>query len=174
MERVYLDMCSLKRPFDDQRLPRVREEATAVSAIIGRAEAGEIELVRSPAHLVENDATPREDRQLAAAFWIDAVGVDVRLDGEVEIRAAALVKWGFRRLDALHVAFAERAGARCSATSPSTRRSHAPGRSRAAKRHSGWRAVPPEVERALEIARLPSRGSRPSSPISHEARATIR
>jgi len=26
---VYLDMCSLKRPFDDQRHPRVREEATA-------------------------------------------------------------------------------------------------------------------------------------------------
>ena len=42
MERVYLDMCSLKRPFDDQRQPRVREEAAAVAAIIARAEAGEI------------------------------------------------------------------------------------------------------------------------------------
>src|SRR5262245_65521650 len=118
MERVYLDMCSLKRPFDDQRLPRVREEATAVSAIIGRAEAGEIELVRSPAHLVENDATPREDRQLAAAFWTDAPGVDVRLDGEVEIRAVALVKWGFRRRDAFHAAFADGAGRGGPATSP--------------------------------------------------------
>ena len=33
---MYLDMCSLKRPFDDQRQPRVREEAAAVAAIIGR------------------------------------------------------------------------------------------------------------------------------------------
>ena len=40
MERVYLDMCSLKRPFDDQGQPRVREEATAVAAIVARAEAG--------------------------------------------------------------------------------------------------------------------------------------
>ena len=34
MERVYLDICSLKRPFDDQRQPRVREEAMAVAAIV--------------------------------------------------------------------------------------------------------------------------------------------
>ena len=69
MERVYLDMCSLKRPFDDQRQPRVREEATAVAGIVARAEAGEIALVRSPADLVENDANPREDRRLAVR-WI--------------------------------------------------------------------------------------------------------
>lgn len=112
MERVYLDMCSLKRPFDDQRYPRVREEATAVAAIIARAEAGELALVRSTAHLVENDANPREDRRLAAALWIDGAAIDVPLDVEVEGRAGELVARGFRPLDALHVAFAERAGAR--------------------------------------------------------------
>ena len=46
MERVYLAMCSLKRPFDDQRQPRVREEAAAVAAIIARAETGEIAQAR--------------------------------------------------------------------------------------------------------------------------------
>jgi predicted nucleic acid-binding protein len=112
VERVYLDMCSLKRPFDDQRHPRVREEATAVAAIVARAEAGEIALVRSPAHLVENDANPREDRRLAAALWIDGAAVDVPLDAAVEVRAGELVAAGFRPLDALHVAFAERAQAR--------------------------------------------------------------
>ena len=112
MERVYLDICSLKRPFDDQRQLRVREEATAVAAIVARAEAGEIALVRSPAHLVENDANPREDRRLAAALWIDGAAVDVSLDAEVEARAGELVALGFRPLDALHLAFAERAGAR--------------------------------------------------------------
>ena len=112
MERVYLDICSLKRPFDDQRQPRVREEAAAVAAIIGRAEDGEIALVRSPAHLVENDANPREDRRLAAALWIDGAAVDIPIDAEVEARAAVLAASGFRPLDALHVAFAERAGAR--------------------------------------------------------------
>ncbi len=81
MERIYLDMCSLERPFDDQRQPRVREEATAVAAIVARAEAAKIALVRSPAHLVENDAN-------------------------------GLVALGIRPLDALHLAFAERAGTR--------------------------------------------------------------
>jgi len=36
----------------------------------------------------------------------------VLLDAEVEVRAAELVALGFRPLDALHLAFAERAGAR--------------------------------------------------------------
>jgi predicted nucleic acid-binding protein len=112
VERIYLDMCSLKRPFDDQRHPRIREEATAVAAIVARAEAGDIVPVRSPAHLVENDANPREDRRLAAALWIDGAAVDVPLDAAVEVRAGELVAAGFRPLDALHVAFAERAPAR--------------------------------------------------------------
>jgi predicted nucleic acid-binding protein len=112
MDRVYLDMCSLKRPFDDQRQPRVRDEAVAVAGIIVRAEAGEIALVRSPAHLVENDANPREDRRLAAPLWIDGAAVTVPLDDTVEIRARELDALGFQPLDALHVAFAERAGAR--------------------------------------------------------------
>jgi predicted nucleic acid-binding protein len=112
MERVYLDMCCLKRPFDDQRQLRVREEAAAVAAVIARAEHGEFALVRSPAHLVENDANPREDRRLAAALWIDGAAVDVQLDAEVEARATRLVALGLGPLDALHVALAERAEAR--------------------------------------------------------------
>jgi predicted nucleic acid-binding protein len=112
MDRVYLDVCALKRPFDDQRQTRVRDEATAVASIIARAEAGEIALVRSVAHLIENDANPREDRRLAAALWIDGAAVDVPLDSVVESRASELVSAGLRPLDALHVAFAERAQAR--------------------------------------------------------------
>src|SRR5262245_13625974 len=112
MERVYLDMCSLKRPFDDQRHRRVREEASAVTAIIARAESREIALVRSPAHLVENDANPREDRRLAAALWIDGAAADVAMDAEVEVRARDLAALGFHPLDGLHIALAERAGAR--------------------------------------------------------------
>jgi predicted nucleic acid-binding protein len=112
MERVYLDICSLKRPFDDQRQPRIREEAMAVAAIVARAEAGEIALVRSPAHLVENDANPREDRRLAAALWIDGAAVDVPLDDDVGVRAGEIAALGFGPLDALHLAFAERAEAR--------------------------------------------------------------
>jgi predicted nucleic acid-binding protein len=77
MERVYLDICSLKRPFDDQSQPRVREEAMAVAAIV-----------------------------------IDGAAVDVPLDADVEARAREIAALGFGPLDALHLAFAERAEAR--------------------------------------------------------------
>lgn len=68
--------------------------------------------MRSPAHLVENDANPREDRRLAAALWIDGAAIDVPLGADVEAHAGELVALGFGPLDALHLAFAERAGAR--------------------------------------------------------------
>ena len=142
MVRVYLDLCSLKRPFDDQRQPRVREEATAVAAIVARAEAGEITLVRSPAHLVENDANPREDRRLAAALWIDGAAVNVPLDAEVEVRARELVALGVRPLDALRVAFAERAVARWCVTAAEAGRA---ARRRAS--HPGGRASGAGLER---------------------------
>lgn len=110
--RVYLDMCCFKRPFDDQRDARVREEAAAVASLIARAESGRLVLVRSPAHLVENDANPREDRRIAAALWIDRATVTVEQTPEIEARAVVLAEAGYPPLDALHVAFAEAAGAR--------------------------------------------------------------
>ncbi len=109
--RLYLDLCCLKRPFDDQRQERVRREAEAVASLIERMERGEIELVRSPALRLENDRNPREDRRLAAAPWLDGAAVEVPLSNAVEARARELVDLGFPTLDALHVAFAEAANA---------------------------------------------------------------
>lgn len=112
MDLIYLDMCCFKRPFDDQRQARIRREAEAVSAIIEQAERSRFALVRSPALLIENDANPREDRRLAAALWIESAAAQVAHSAEVEKRARELSALGFKALDALHVAYAEAAGAR--------------------------------------------------------------
>jgi predicted nucleic acid-binding protein len=114
--RIYLDMCCLKRPFDEQRQDRVRREALAVMAIVQRAEQGRAELVRSAALRVENDLNPREDRRFAAALWLDGAAVDVPMSQQAEARARALAALGFAPLDALHVALAELAGAKWLAT----------------------------------------------------------
>jgi len=108
---VYLDICCLKRPFDDQRSARVQVETAAVADLIARAERGEIRLVRSPAHTFENDHNPREDRRLATQSWLNGAGVTVDLTDDITARAHELKDHGFTPLDALHAAFAEAAGA---------------------------------------------------------------
>lgn len=116
MTALYLDMCCLKRPFDDHGQERVRREAAAVAGLIERAERGEIELIRSPALTLENDQNPREDRRLAAALWLNGATVEVPYSDAVGDRARELAALGFSVLDALHVAFAEAARARWMAT----------------------------------------------------------
>lgn len=116
MDSIYLDICCLKRPFDDQHQERIRREAAAVAAIIEAAEAGKVRLIRSPALALENARNPREDRRLAAALWLDGAAISVALTDAVEARARHLTGLGFRTFDALHVAFAEAAGARWLAT----------------------------------------------------------
>jgi hypothetical protein len=39
---VYLDICALKRPFDDARSERIRREAEAVARIFEKVEHGSI------------------------------------------------------------------------------------------------------------------------------------
>ncbi len=116
MDLLYLDLCCYKRPFDDQRDERVRREAAAVAALLEAAERGRILLVRSPALLLENGRNPREDRRVAASLWIDGATVNVPLTSAVEARARGLVGLGLKPLDALHVSFAEAAGARALVT----------------------------------------------------------
>lgn len=109
---VYLDICALKRPFDDARSERIRREAEAVARIFEEAENGRIQLVVSPAHHFENDRNPREDRRLATALWLQKSGGSIDLRPAVEERARLLTDLGFGPLDALHLAFAEQAQAR--------------------------------------------------------------
>ena len=111
MEKIYLDVCALKRTFDDQRQLRVRREAHAVAELLELCEKDRLNLVCSPAHIVENDANPREDRRLAVAVWLRAA-TWVKHDEETEARSRQLKALGFSVLDALHLAYGERSGAR--------------------------------------------------------------
>jgi predicted nucleic acid-binding protein len=109
---VYLDICALKRPFDDARSERIRREAEAVARIFERVDNGSIQLVASPAHRFENDRNPREDRRLATALWLQRADRFVDASPDIEERARLLAAFGFGPLDALHLALAEKAEAR--------------------------------------------------------------
>ena len=104
---VYLDICTLKRPFDDGRSERIRREAEAVARIFEGVEKGSVHLVVSPAHHFENDRNPREDRRLATTLWLEKAERSVGSSADTDERARLLTSFGFGPLDALHLAFAE-------------------------------------------------------------------
>ncbi|MFL6247855.1 MAG: PIN domain-containing protein [Thermoanaerobaculia bacterium] len=109
---VYLDICALKRPFDDARDERIRREAEAVARIFEKVESGSIQLVVSPAHRFENNRNPREDRRLATDLWLEKAARSVEASPDIDDRARLLTHLGFGALDALHLALAEKAEAR--------------------------------------------------------------
>jgi predicted nucleic acid-binding protein len=109
---AYLDLCCIKRPFDDETIERTRSEAEAVAAIMDMAQAGTVELVRSPAHDFENDRNTREDRRLATRLCLEAATISVQSSPAIRERALSLATLGFGTLDASHLAFSEAADAR--------------------------------------------------------------
>jgi hypothetical protein len=56
--KIYLDVCCLNRPFDDQTQPRIRLETEAILEIISRCRTGEWELLSSTALESEIARTP--------------------------------------------------------------------------------------------------------------------
>ena len=61
--RIYLDCCSLQRPFDDKSQPRIAVEAEAVLAILALCESGSLKLISSDALLFEIGHIPDQDRE---------------------------------------------------------------------------------------------------------------
>ncbi|MBX3402739.1 MAG: hypothetical protein KF699_04915 [Phycisphaeraceae bacterium] len=104
--RIYLDICCLKRPFDDQLHPRIAAETAAILGILAQVESRRIEAVCSPAHLFENSLNPDVQRAAAVHEWV-AGRVSSSVPGSgVEVEFARLRGCGLGQFDALHVAWA--------------------------------------------------------------------
>jgi predicted nucleic acid-binding protein len=113
--RVNLDMCCLKRPFDDQSQPRVRLEAEAVLSLLA-AESATLEFIRSAALLLENKQNPILVRAARVDLWLKqkpGLTVDPAM---LRLRTGELMRYGFASFDALHIACAELSGADAFAT----------------------------------------------------------
>ena len=108
--RVYFDTCAIQRPLDDPSQLRVRLEAEAVATLIGLGESGQLEVVSSVAHLIENGRNPHADRQAYAADVIAVARHHVSISDGVTRRATAYEQGGLARFDAFHLAAAVEAG----------------------------------------------------------------
>ena len=112
LKRVYPDVCALCRPFDDQSAVRIRLETVAIELILDCARRGEIDLIVSPAHDVEIDATTDFEEHSQLVALLEELGTRPRFDLPIiRDRAESLASQGLGAADAAHAAFAEQAHA---------------------------------------------------------------
>jgi hypothetical protein len=109
MPRIYLDVCCLNRPFDDQRQDRVRLEAEAVLLILGHCEAGVWQWLSSAVVEEEVNNTPSRERRSRVRNMLSGAQSTIALTAMAVTRAQELKAMGFRTYDALHLACAEQA-----------------------------------------------------------------
>lgn len=112
MPLIYLDTSVYNRPFDDQTQPRIWLESQALSIILRMIERGEMELATSSVVSYETSVNPYPQRRK----WVTQViarlsAVSQAIETAVVNRSKELEQWGFKELDALHVACAEAVGA---------------------------------------------------------------
>lgn len=109
---VYLDVCTLCRPFDDQTQMRIRLETEAVQLILSYVRSGELVLVVSPVHDIEINAIDDIAEREHLAVMLRRIGQRPSIDlPSTRERAELFVKKGLGPADAAHLAFAEATGA---------------------------------------------------------------
>lgn len=108
--RIYLDMCCLKRPFDDQAQPRIHLESEAVLALLS-APTEKVEFLRGAALDLENAKNPLAQRAEKVGHWLPSLPLLDLPDAALQARTAELLDLGFNNFDALHLGGAEIGGA---------------------------------------------------------------
>jgi hypothetical protein len=104
--RVYLDNCSLNRPFDNQKQLRIRLETEAKLAIQENIHIGAIQLAWSYMLDFENSANPFVERRETILGWKKKASVDVEETSNILNLAKEIQHLGFKSKDCLHVACA--------------------------------------------------------------------
>jgi predicted nucleic acid-binding protein len=109
--KIYLDVCCLNRPFDDQTQDRIHLEAEAILSILNHSQMAGWIVIGSEAIDYEISKMPDDDKRLMVRILSTVHDAYVRVDAGVEKRALELKRLGLKPLDALHVACAEKAKA---------------------------------------------------------------
>ena len=105
--RIYMDVCCLNRPFDDQSQDRIRIESEAVLAILNRC-LYDWALIGSEAIDYEISKIPDDERKTGVKV-LAAISRDrVTVDESILRRASELEYIGLKALDALHLACADK------------------------------------------------------------------
>ena len=107
--RIYFDVCCLGRPFDDQNQDRIHLESEAVITILSHIERGDWKWIGSEVIYYEVDQIPDAEQKKRILQLISESNECIRIDEQKIQRAKRLETFGFKALDALHLACAEAA-----------------------------------------------------------------
>ncbi len=105
--KVYLDVCCLNRPFDDQTQDRIRLEAEAVYTILKFVEIGQFALLNSDIILYEVEKISDLKRKNSIRIILSKAKYYISLNEDILKRGYEIQKIGVKSYDALHIASAE-------------------------------------------------------------------
>jgi predicted nucleic acid-binding protein len=98
---IYLDTCSIQRPFDDQSQLRIAMESEAVLRAIQLVEQGDLDLLASETLRIETEQNPHSRRRRFAFGVLTHATRFVETDSQIESRARQYENTGLRPFDAL-------------------------------------------------------------------------
>ena len=111
-KNIYLDVCVLSRPFDDQSFLRIRLETEALNLILSKVKNEKYILVVSPIHWEEIKAISDVFERIDLQERLRTLGKSIKADSaNAKKRAEELCDLNFGVADAAHIAFAEQCGA---------------------------------------------------------------
>jgi predicted nucleic acid-binding protein len=105
---IYLDVCCLCRPFDNQEEMRIQLEANAIFLILSHVKQAKFNLIVSPAHVHEIKSSTKKRESTEILTFLNEFGESGKWDlQKTRKRAEELISHKFGVADAAHVAFAE-------------------------------------------------------------------
>jgi len=106
MLKIYLDICSYSRPFDDQSQMKIRLETEAKLYIQSSVKENKYALVWSYMLDFENSVNPYEDSKNAISLWKDIAHEYCFSSDEILALGKEIMKFGIKEKDSLHIACA--------------------------------------------------------------------
>jgi predicted nucleic acid-binding protein len=105
--KIYLDLCAIQRPLDTPNQVRIVLESDAVLGIIGFCDTGQVELLSSEALLYEGEQSSVPVRKEHTSAVLAKAKNVLNITEKEKSRAADIMTFGIKPLDALHIALAE-------------------------------------------------------------------
>ncbi len=105
--KIYLDLCAIQRPLDSTVQIRIVLESEAVLGIIALCDIGQVEILSSEALLYEGEQSSLPLRKEHTSAVLEKAKKVLIVTEKEKSRAAEMLTYGIKPLDALHIALAE-------------------------------------------------------------------